>query len=313
MGKKYLPLVLTLAAVAGLGAYLWLRRDEFSHISLQEPTYLGLCALSILVSFAVSAVLGNAAVHKLGKPITLRESLSLSVLSTALNLFLPMQSGMAVRAVYMKRWHGFNYTNFAAILFGCQVLMILVCSLAAAAAVGWAALRVAPQGLGPVAAGVLLCLGASALAVCLPRISPRGNWFVDRLAAVTDGWHRLRAQPAFLAGLTGLSALQLASQVAAYWSACEALGVHLTFADALLVGTFGALVALLSLTPGSLGIYEAAVAFVGSNVAVSPFHSVMASLLVRGVLLVLLLVLVPPSVHCLNRPVTAPEKQRETT
>jgi uncharacterized membrane protein YbhN (UPF0104 family) len=131
---------------------------------------------------------------------------------------------------------------------------------------------------------------------------------MDRLAAVTDGWHRLRAEPPFLAGLAGLSALQLASQLAAYWSACTAIDVHLTFADALLVGSFGALAALLSLTPGSLGIYEAAVAFVGVHVAVGPFQSVMASLLVRAVLLAVLLVLVPPSVHCLSRPVALPKE-----
>jgi uncharacterized membrane protein YbhN (UPF0104 family) len=309
MRRKILPLLLTLGAVVGLGGYLWLRRDELYRLSLQSPGYLVLCALSLFVSFLVSGGLGNVMVHKLGKPISFRESLSLSVISTALNLFLPMQGGMAVRAVYLKRWHRFDYTNFAAMLFGCQVLMLLVCSLVAAAAVSWVALRESPEGLALVALGVFLCLCASVLAACCPRLSPRGHWFLDKLAAVTEGWHRLRSEPPFLAKLTGLSALQLASQVVSFWTACEALGVQLSFADALLVGTFGALTALLTITPGNLGIYEAAVAFVGAY-TVNPFDSIMASLLARGVLLVVLLVLTPPAVFCLSgRSVQQKEQQ----
>jgi len=244
--------------------------------------------------------LNNAMVHKLGKPITFLESLSLSVLSTALNLFLPLQGGMAVRALYLKRWHRFPYTSFLAILFGSQVLMLLVCSLVAAAAVFLAALRESAEELSLVAVGVLLSLGAAILAVCWPQMSPRGHWLLDKLAAVTVGWHRLRTEPRFLARLTGLSALQLISQVISFWTACEALGIHLRGADALLVGTFGALTSLLTLTPGNLGIYEAAVAFVGAHVAINPFDSIMASLLARAVLLVLLLVLTPPAVFCLS-------------
>jgi uncharacterized membrane protein YbhN (UPF0104 family) len=301
MVKKYLPLLLTLGAVVCLGAYIGLHREELAAVSLQSPGFLGLCALGVLASFLASGLLGYATVHKLGKQVGLLESLNLSVVTTAANLLLPMQGGLAVRAVYLKRLHRFEYSNFVAALFGTQVLMTLVCSLAAAAAVLWMALVQRRPGLGPVLAGAALCLAGSALAACLPRLRVRPNWFLARLAAVSDGWHRLRAEPRFLANLTAITALQLGSQLLSYWAACAVIGIHLGVAEATAVGTFGALATLLSVTPGNLGIYEAVVAFVGATLAVEPVHSVMAALLGRAVLLATLLVLTPPAVYWLGK------------
>ena len=79
---------------------------------------------------------------------------------------------------------------------------------------------------------VLLCLTAAVAACCFPRIPARGNALLDRLAAVTEGWYLLRQRPRSLAVLAALVAFQIGGQSLSFWTACEAIGTHLTWAEA---------------------------------------------------------------------------------
>jgi len=249
-------------------------------------------------------------VNKLGTRIGIWECLSLSVVTTGVNALAPLQGGMVVRAVYLKRLHNFEYSRFLATLIGCQVLTVIVCSVFAAAAVAWMSFIAHCPGLGAVLGAATLCLVISVLACLLPRISAKGNWLLDRVASVSDSWYSLRAQPAFLATLTALVGLQVAGELLSFWTACAAIGIQLGFVEATAIGTLGRLASILSVTPGALGIYEAVVAFVGAAVAEIPAaQSVIAALVTRAVLLVLLLILTPLAISFLRRQTSASARQ----
>ena len=240
-------------------------------------------------------------INKLNRCVGLIECTWLAVLTTAVNTLVPFQGGAGVRAVYLKRRHGFSYSSFLATLYGYQVLRVLVCAAAAAVAVLWMVLGEGREGLCALLAGVLLCLGAAVAACCLPRMpAGAGRWLVDRLAAFTQGWHTLRAEPKFLALVAVLVALQLAAEILTFWAACAAIGVRLSATEAVAVATLGILVTVLGLTPSGLGLYEAMAAFISSAVALNPVHSVMAALLSRFVLLGVLAVLTGPAVYSLS-------------
>src|SRR5262249_15403558 len=145
-------------------------------------------------------------------------------------------------------------------------------------------------------AGVAICVGVSLPACCLPRVPVTGNWLGDRLASFTEGWHTLRANPRCLARMTLWVTLQLATEVLTFWAACSAIGVRLSAAEAVAIGTLSILATVVGLTPGGLGLYEAMAAFVSSAVALNSVHSVMAALLARFVLLAMLFVLTPLAV-----------------
>ena len=299
MNGKRLSRALAIGMLAAIGSYLWWYRGELASLRL-APFSLLLCAFCTAGGLAASGLLSYAIVNKLGARIGIWESMSLSVVSTGANALAPGQSGTVGRAVYLKRLHNFEYSRFLATVVASQVLMVIVCSVLAAAAVAWMAFVGRRPGLNAMLGAAALCLVISTLACFLPGISAKGNWLFDRVSIVSASWLKLRAQPMFFATLTALVSLQVASQLLSLWTACAAIGIDLGFVEVTTIGAFGTLASLLSITPGALGIHEAVVASVGAVVAIAPAELVIAALITRAVLLVLLLVLTPPAISFLH-------------
>jgi uncharacterized membrane protein YbhN (UPF0104 family) len=296
MLKKLIAGLLTLATIAGLVFYGWLHREEVASVELVSPLGVALCALAVAGSIIVVGPLFQGMINELNRCVGLLECISLSVVTTAVNMLVPLQGGAGVRAVYLKHRHGFEYSNFLATLYGYQVLRVLVCAVGAAVAVLTMVLGESREVSVSLLVGVAICLGVSLAACCLPRIRVTGNWLCDRLASFTEGWHALRANPKCLARMSFWVTLQLVTEVLTFWAACSAIGVRLSAAEAVAIATLSLLATVVGLTPGGLGLYEAMAAFVSSAVALNPVHSVMAALLARFVLLAVLLVLTPLAV-----------------
>jgi uncharacterized membrane protein YbhN (UPF0104 family) len=306
MNRKRLSRVLAIGMLTAIGFYLWWYRGELASLVLASPFHLVLCAFSTAGYVAATGLQSYAMVNRLGTRFGMWECLSLSVVSTGVNTLVPGQGGMVGRAVYLKQLHNFDYSRFLATVIACQVLMVIVSSVFAAAAVVWMAFIAHRPGLGAMLGAATFCLVISVLACFLPRISAKGNWFFDGVATVSDSWCRLREQPTFLATLTALAGLQVVGQLLSLWTACTAIGIELGFVEATAIGTFGTLASIFSITPGALGIHEAVVAFVGSVVAIVPAAQiVIASLVTRAVLLGVLLILTPLAISILQRQTSA--------
>jgi len=301
MVRQLISGLLTVSMLAGLGLYIWLHRGEAAAIMLVSPLALVVCACALIGCMVAVGPLFYLMINGLNRCVSLRECIWLSILTTAVNTLVPFQGGAGVRAVYLKRRYGFDYSSFLATLYGYQVLRVLVCALCGAVAVLWLVLGEGRTGLAPILTGTLLCLAVSLVACALPRLPATGRWLMDRLAAFTQGWHTLRAQPKVLALMVGLVALQLAAEVLTFWTACAALGLRLAIPEVVAVGTLSILVTVLGLTPSGLGLFEAMAAFVSSAMSINPVHSVMAALVARFVLLALLLILTPVAVYSLSR------------
>jgi uncharacterized membrane protein YbhN (UPF0104 family) len=304
--REFLVALLLAGLLAALALYLALHRDEVAAITLVSPAALALCALAVLGCNIVVGPLFYVMLQHLKCGVGMLECIALSVLTTAVNTVAPLQAGAGVRALYLKQRHGFAYADFMATLYGYQVLRIVLCAVAAALAVLWMVAGEERAGLMPTLIGTLVCLALAMAACCLPRVAPTGRWLVDRLAAFTRGWHALRSEPRLLARLTGLVAVQLAGEVLVFWAACRAIGVPLSVADAIAIGTLGALAAVAGLTPGGLALFEATAALVGSAAGLNPVHTVMAALAARLVLAAVLALLTPLAVYylCLCRSAT---------
>jgi uncharacterized membrane protein YbhN (UPF0104 family) len=304
MDRKRLSRVLTLIALSAIGLFIWWHQDDLTSVAVISPFYFVLCTLCTAGYLTVNGFVSYAMLKQLGSRIQMLECLSLSVVSTGANVLTPIQGGTVVRAVYLKRRHNFKYSDFLATLVACQVLIVIISCLFAAAALAWMSFIEHRPGLGALLAALTLCLVISVVACFLPRISLKGNWLLDKVAEVTDGWYWLRAQPLFLVKLSALVGMHVGLQLLSFWTACAAIGMQLGFVEAMAIGAIGNLASILSITPGSLGIYEAVVAFVGATLAVVPAQSVMAALVLRVVLLVLLLVLTPLAISFLSKQVS---------
>jgi uncharacterized membrane protein YbhN (UPF0104 family) len=289
-------------AFSAIGVFVWRHREELTSAAAISPFYLALCALSTTSYLLADGLLTYVIVRRLGGGIRLLECLSLSVTSTGTNILMPVQLGTVGRAVYLKQRHNFDYSAFLATVVATQVLVVVVSSMYATAALAWMLFVEHRPGLGTLLAISVFCFVISVLACFLPRLSVKGHWVLNRITEVAAQFYCLRAQPLFVACLGALAGLKVGSVILVFWTACAGIGVGLSFVEAAAVEAFGTLASIVNITPGSIGIYEAVVAFVGAAVAsTGPAQIVMSALVLRGVLLVVLLILTPLGIYFLRK------------
>jgi uncharacterized protein (TIRG00374 family) len=301
LSRKRLGILVTAVAVIGIGVYLWVHRVELASLELVAPGFLVLCAVGVGGNLVATTLLSFAMLRKLGCGVSCAESWWLCVVSTTANLLTPARAGAGVRAVYLKRVHGLSYGSFVATLFGYYVLSLLVCSLVAVGCLAWLSFGAAYEGVRPVLVIASLAAVASVGSMFLPRIRSDRNWLLRKLSAVTGAWRELRNEPVFLLRTLGLAVGQFAAFALAFWGASLALGSELGPIEILAVASLGCLSTFVSITPGSLGFYEAVIAFAGASLGVSPVECLAAGLLTRAVLAAFLVVLTPIGLKRLAR------------
>ena len=221
------------------------------------------------------------------------EWLSLTVVTTATNLVSPFRGGAAARAVYLKAHHEFSYSDFLSTLSG----MYLVYAAVHGVVGGLGIALLAREGVAvewPLAA-LFLCISLAAATLLTFRFDlPDGGRFpLRQLARVLNGWALLRRDTRLLASIFALNALYLGISVALFRIALTTYGVNVSLGGNLLYAASQGIAALVTLTPGALGIQEAMAVYVGRSLAFSPADALMAQALVRFVLFATLLVAAP--------------------
>ncbi len=315
LSRTRLAILVTAAAVIGIGVYLWIHRDELASLELVAPGFLVLCAVGVGGNLVATTLLSFTMLRKLDCRVSIAESWWLCVVSTTANLLTPARAGAGVRAVYLKRVHGLPYGSFVATLFGYYVLSLFVCALVAVVCLAWLSFGTAHDGVGPILTIAVCAAVASIGSMFLPRVQSDRNWLLRKLSAVTGAWHELRNEPVFLLRTLGLAVGQFVAFAFAFWGACLALGSELGVIEVLAVAALGCLATFVSITPGSLGFYEAIIAFSGASLGVSPVECLAAGLVVRAALAAFLVVLTPMGMQRLARNPTqlnAPEAVSET-
>ncbi len=297
MKRQHLATILTILAIVGIGAYLWVHREELSSIEIAAPAFMIICVAGILANLLATTLMSVLMLRRLDCAITVREAWWLCVIATTANLFTPARAGAGVRAVYLKRVYGLSFPSFVATLFGYYVLSLVICSVAACVALGvlWmnGALPELDESMALVVFGAAGSLVGSLVLACLPRIGAGRNWILDKLSKVTHAWHELRSERRVLGRSVALSAMQFATFAVTFWGAYRALGIEVSPFAALALAAFGCLSSLISVTPGAMGVYEAVVAFTGTVLGLTVVESLAAALLWRATLVACLALLAP--------------------
>jgi uncharacterized membrane protein YbhN (UPF0104 family) len=306
MGKRWVTRkntssALTLVALMSISLFIWWRRDEFASFALISPLSFALCLVSTTIFLAANGLVLRVLVNRVGGQIRTLDALSLSIVSTAANIFVPAQGGTVGRAIYLKQRHGFNYSTFLITLIACQMLMLIVSCMFGTVALAWMSFTDQRLGLSKLLIFSISFLTIAILACLLPMPRIRGNRVLDKIDEIFRGWCWLREQPVFVLQLALLTSIQVMADVLSFWMACTAVGIQLGFVEAMAVVGLANLASILNITPGSIGIYEAAVAFVGSTLAVAPAQSVMAALATRAALFAVLVVLTPLALLIIRR------------
>lgn len=291
--KSLISIAVLLIIIAFAILYINNNRDLFSTIELVNPAYLVILIIGVLFAYFLGGLLNNSLMSAVGLRLRQTESFALSIVTGFYNLITPFRGGMAARAVYLKKKHGFAYVNFLATLSASYVLIFLVASL-----LGIISTFMIYKQTGVLSWILLIIFAAVFLGMLFimfvsPKFKERDNKWLNRFIKVINGWHLIKHNKKVIAVTTIITLIQILLSTLMLYLQFLTFGIDISFASALFLSAIGNLSILIGITPGNLGISEAITVFSASTIGITPAQSLSAALLGRAVSLVVLFILGP--------------------
>ncbi|GAC1388140.1 MAG: hypothetical protein NVS1B7_7420 [Candidatus Saccharimonadales bacterium] len=234
------------------------------------PTVIGIIALNALLTI-VLAVVYQFVLFLCGQHIAFREQLLLTAYASLANFLGPLQSGPAIRMVYLKSRHQVNLKSYAvalSIYYG--FFALISCAFIAA-----------PH--------VPFWLSGSGGLLLVVLIFELARWY--------QKWERRRHQfelhvsLQYLAGLFLATFIQIAIVTSYYAMELHAVGIHASTVQLLSYTGISNLALFASLTPDAIGIRESFLLFSKSIHHFSTAAIVTANILDRAVYLLFLAIM----------------------
>lgn len=260
--RRVLRLVLLAAVLILLGGYLVRHRAEVvaSLSNLTWGVFLLLCGLEVVNSLLSGYRLYLVA-REHGERVDLAGAVRLFLVGRFLNTFLP-QSGNLYRGLRFKSRFGVGYARYVGVLAGFTWLSVV--TTVALALVVLALPGPAPPGADPreaVAWLLGLLLGVPVAAVAATRIATRHRRLgplAERARGLLDGLRESLARPRLLIPFLATSLVSFGISVAYFGATFHSLGLAPGPASVAVLVTLVRVGSLVNLTPGNLGVLEAA-------------------------------------------------------
>lgn len=263
------------------GYYIHTHRGDFLFVAGASYAELFLAGLCVVLAFGVSAHQLGLFLKNFGILLKPGELLALTMAMCLGNMVTPMRGGTGGLAVYLKRCHSLDFHAFAIIYGGTGLLIALINSGLAAAglAVLWAYYGFVHLPLSVAVGGLFgLCLY---LSVFPPPIRWEGSGFLGVVFRTAHSWHVLTRDRRLLMTLT-VSFLVVSFLLAAsFYLIYASLGIEVSVSAIIITSSLGNIGNLVSLTPGSLGIFDAIVIEVPRVLGMDTPRAVAAALVFR--------------------------------
>jgi uncharacterized membrane protein YbhN (UPF0104 family) len=279
--RRYWSIVVLVLVVAAIAWYLCSQPHlltAFSNVSLLAIVYLVGMRLLFL---GTNGLFLREFAAKFGVELTPKEWFGLSVVTTMGNYITPFSGGMVARAAYLKHRHNFPYAQFATLLASNYLVTFWVIGVVGALALLTFGMAVwSYWQLFVFFIAVAVSISASILFPVL-RL-PWKNRIAKAVNTSLAGWRLVKNDRALLAKLVAYTLSNILLNALCLWVAYDALGSHVPFRSALLVGLLTSFSLLIGITPGNLGIQEAVVSLSSGLLGIGAGQGLLAALLVRG-------------------------------
>lgn len=264
--RGLLSLLIIVLTVGVFAWYLHRHPETFRQLGDLSPALLA--GLLVLYGGTIIALgfIFIASLQAIGARIATSESILVTMYSSIINFFGPLQSGPAFRAVYLKRRHGIKLKDYTlATLVYYLWYAAISCLMLLSGVFGWWLLAVILVGLA-VAAGL----------------------YFSQLNIAK----RLRKLPLLPLGYLGLAtALQLGLVAVIYFFELHSIDRTIHFSQAIIYSGAANLALFVSITPGAIGFRESFLVFSHNLHHISNSTIVAANVIDRSVYIVLLLIL----------------------
>lgn len=290
---------------------LWLRRAAF--VELLDASWQGitLMAALVVVGWVLSAAQSWLLFRAERTAIGFGENLVMALSANFAN-YLPMRAGSLLRGRYMKQIHGLRYMRFGSVFGIRMVLLAAACgTLGTIGALGLTLQEGRPVWLLAIGFTVVTVMSVGALALEFPQVTPRGrlgrlwNDFVNGFAAA-------RAQPKVSLLVFALTVAQQLALGMRLLIGFEAFEVQTSVWFLLLLAPVVIAISFIAITPGGLGLREAAIGYVAFATGYDFDLGLFAGSLDRAVILGLAILFGAPSfiwmwARLQRRPIAQPD------
>ena len=292
-------MVVLVTLFAGIAYYLFCHPGllaVYGNVSLSEILGLGLVHVLLLL---INGLLLKFSAEKFSLQLFPWEWFGLSVVTAMGNYLTPFSGGMLLRATYMKRRHGFQFSKFATILGANYLIYFWVISLVGVGVTAWAWTAASVKVL--LIFFLVVWVLISLLAI-LPVVKLSGShWFIVCANVMFEGWELMKSDSGLLIRMVLLALANIILNAASFWFACHALGFSVSFMAAAIVSLVAVFSVVIKLTPANLGVYEAMVCFTAPLVGLTVGEGLIAAILLRGVAIVPVFLLGPCFSYMLTR------------
>jgi uncharacterized protein (TIRG00374 family) len=292
--KGFFNKIILLIIIVLFFIYIFLNFDDFKQIKIHNFwPFLPLLISSVLL-LTTNGIVLRELVLPFGIRLSTKEWFSLSVITTAGNLLTPFQGGMIARALYLKSKHNFSYTNFLSALSGIYIIVFWVNSFVALLSMLLIKQFYSTFNWLIFITFLIIFSALSFIIVFSPKIKRAFKWeILNKVVRVVNGWLVIKNNKRTVLFVALISFLNVLLMSASSFLEFKTLGVEISFLKALFVSIVSTLSLFISITPGSLGIKEAFMAFTSNVVGISPANAIIVSALDRLISLLPLVVLAP--------------------
>ena len=294
-----IKIALTLAFLAFGGLYVWAERDAF--LALEWPSAFALLVVASMyvVNLWLRATYNLITARHLGTSITAGESFMISAVVAAGNFLLPAKAGAGLRALYMKKVHGFPVSHFASSSLIFLFVTVLVVSVSAVLLV-----TLIYFSLGYFRLDLSLLFPVASIVVVLSIVALRPNadrWGSDTWTSSFFGsLFAILRERLLVASAAGIALLVFFSSALAWTVAVREFAPETAVLEAFLLAASQIVAGFVTLTPGATGFQELAGLYVGRSFAASITEIFAALIWVRLVRIAVSIVIAIPSVIVLR-------------
>ena len=266
--------------------YIGKNQDEFSKIFRLTAMQFFMLAGFIILEISINGWMCNNVVRFFGVDLKFREWLSLAVLNRYSN-YLFFKGGPIARGIYLKKKYGLRYRRFFVVVIFLTLIQImcsstiLVLSIIFSHNKSYMLSRYVFLSLVLMAGIPFVCLFAPG------RLLKAVGFNHERVQRFVDVWVALRARPSVILPSIFLSLFVVLLYGLRVCFIYSILYGHINFSSAVILASVGQLSFYASLTPASLGIKEALMAYAGKAMGDNFLHIATVAALDRAVIIIL--------------------------
>jgi uncharacterized membrane protein YbhN (UPF0104 family) len=302
--KTIISLTLFFMAAAGIGFYLLHHPELIGHVRDISPLSMILLFLMSVATLAANGLYLRIFAKKFNIHLKWREWFGLASVTAMGNYLTPFSGGLVARGAYLKNRHDFPYAHFLAMLAANYMIafavigvvgVVIMLTLSGTERFSW-----------PVIFFFLATLSTILLVLFLPSPSIGGRSRLLRLLQqALEGMQFIQRDRELLWKLVALTFFNVVVGAFLFFIAFHSIGAAIPFRIALLIYLLTACTVLINITPGNLGVQEAASSLAAAILGAGADLGLLAALIVRAAAILAAFILGPIFSYLLSRELMA--------